>query len=674
MGEHKFHTPEQGFGIKDVTILFIKRNEIYSKYARKRIHWFMRIAVLLLTMIVSCLKMAAQTPTGYEYTIDLTQVVDDKVKVELLPPLITSSQISFHFPKIIPGTYAVQDYGRFVSQLEVRDKKGILMPAIKLDTNSWQINNASKIGKISYWIEDSFDTKLRGPVIFWPAGTNIEANKNIIINPAGFFGYFDEMKEVPLRVNVIRDEAFYGTTGLIPEKMGVSVPTIDHEVVRPQEKKTDTYQAENFDRLVDSPLMYAKADTAIIKVANTDVLIGVYSPNKKVTAREIAGSISKVLMAQKEYLGGTLPVEKYAFIFYFTDKMVMSFGALEHSYSSLYFMPERSIETMSRSLQDFASHEFFHIVTPLNIHSEEIGHFEFNNPKMSQHLWLYEGVTEYFSGNMQVKYELITPDQYLNDLREKMMMADQFTDALPFTELSKHILDKYEDQFYNVYQKGALIGLCLDIKLRQLSGGRYGLQNLVHDLSKKYGKDKAFQDDQLFSEIGKMTYPEIENFLNTYVAGPAPLPLPEIFKLVGVNYEKLVEDRSYNLGFGSGNITTVTYQNKTRFAFQNADRLSSQGVLLGIKDGDILLKINDELLPPDEDEAKVILGRHRTALAEGQKLSYTVMRKNEAGNFVQTRLEAPVTPVISRRRHVISFDPDATAAQLKLRREWLVPQ
>lgn len=634
----------------------------------------MRVVVLLFAITVCCLKMAAQTPPRYEYNIDLTKVVDDQVKVELLPPPITSSQIAFHFPKVIPGTYAVQDYGRFVSRFEVRDKKGALMPAIKIDTNSWQINNANNIGKISYWIEDSFDTKLRGPVIFWPAGTNIEADKNFIINPAGFFGYFDQMKQIPLHVNVIRDKSFYGTTGLIPEKMGVPLPTVDHEVNRPQEKQTDTYQAENFDRLVDSPLMYAKADTAIIKVANTDVLIGVYSPNKKVTAKEIAGSISKVLMAQKEYLGGTLPVEKYAFIFYFTDKMVMSFGALEHSYSSFYFMPERSIETMSRSLQDFASHEFFHIVTPLNIHSEEIGHFDFNDPKMSRHLWLYEGVTEYFSGNMQVKYGLITPDQYLNDLREKILMADQFRDDLPFTELSKHIIDEYGDQFYNVYQKGALIGLCLDIKLRQLSGGSYGLQNLVLDLSKKYGKDKAFQDDQLFEEIGKMTYPEVEEFLNTYVAGPTPLPLTEILNLVGVHYEKLVEDRSYNLGFGSSNIATITYQNKARFAFQNDDRLSNQGVLLGIKDGDILLKINDEVLPPAGEEARAVLARHRTALAEGQKLSYTVLRKNEAGNFVETRLEAPVTPAISRRRHVISFDTDATAEQMKLRSVWLTPQ
>jgi hypothetical protein len=168
-------------------------------------------------------------------------------------------------------------------------------------------------------------------------------------------------------------------------------------------------------------------------------------------------------MAQKEYLGGQLPVNKYAFIFYFTDQPVMSYGALEHSYSSFYYMPEATIEDMNQQLRDFAAHEFFHIVTPLTVHSKEIDDFDFNSPKMSQHLWMYEGVTEYFAGNVQVKYGLITPEEYLMVIREKMITADQFKNDVPFTDISKFTLDQYHDQYYNVYQKGALIGLCLDI-------------------------------------------------------------------------------------------------------------------------------------------------------------------------------------------------------------------
>src|SRR5262249_38904176 len=89
--------------------------------------------------------------------------------------------------------------------------------------------------------------------------------------------------------------------------------------------------------------------------------------------------------------------------------------------------------------------------------------------------------------------------------------------------------------------KGALIGLCLDIRLRQLSNGAYGTQEMMRDLAKKYGKDKSFVDDSLFSDIVRFTYPQIDTFFKKYVAGPEPLPFEEYFAAVGITYKKSFE-------------------------------------------------------------------------------------------------------------------------------------
>jgi len=632
----------------------------------------MRLRLLVIFLSLSCATFA-QSKKGYEYTVDLTEVVDDRLFVELTPPAINQDEITFYLPKIIPGTYAVQDYGRFVSGFMAMDKKGNLLPTVKLDTNSWKISNAKKLAKISYWIEDSFDTQLAGPDIFWPAGTNIEAGKNFVINPSGFFGYFENMKQAPFNFSIIRQKDFYGSTGLIPQKSNEPLTAIRLESKAAPEKRVDVFSAEDYDRLADSPLMYAKADTAVIKVANTEVLIGAYSPNGQITAKEIASSIREVLMAQKEYLGGNLPVEKYAFIFYFTDQPVYSYGALEHSYSSFYYMPETTIDKMQQQMRDFAAHEFFHIVTPLTIHSDEIGHFDFNDPKMSKHLWLYEGVTEYFSGNMQVKYGLITQEQYLNILRQKLLTSDGFRDELPFTEFSKHVLDEYGDQFYNVYQKGAIIGMCIDIKLRKLSNGQYGLQHLIRDLSKKYGKDNSFNDDDLFNEIGQMTYPEIEKFFQTYVAGSSSLPLEEVFKEVGVRYQKDQFSMEISMGFDNSNITVKQYNDQQMLAFQNTSRMNAQGKALGIEDGDLLVKINDEQMPSLGPELNQFIIRHKSAMKEGGTISYTVLRKDDSGDYKEVRLEAPIKKIELSKRHMIEFDEDATSEQLALRKSWLTP-
>ena len=633
-----------------------------------------KIVALSAVLLISFSGFAqSKKTTGYQYTVDLTKVVNDRVYVELLSPPISKEEVTFFLPKIIPGTYEIADYGRYVQDLQALDKKGNKLTVERVNDNAWKIKPATKLQKVTYWVDDIIDTEVAGPKIYPMAATNIEDGKNVVLNTSGFFGYFEGMKDMAFNFNIIRQKDFYGSTALVASQVGAPVtkftkekgPSTDNKVV-------DTYSTENYDRLIDSPLMYNKADTAIVYVGKTEVLIGSYSPNGKITAKQIANSVREVLQAQKEYLGGTLPVDKYAFLFYFfTDPTVVSYGALEHSYSSFYYMPEKTIEEMNQQLRDFAAHEFFHIVTPLTIHSEEIHNFDFNDPKMSKHLWLYEGVTEYFAGNVQVKYGLITPEEYLDVLRQKMLIADRFIDDVPFTDISKFTLDKYKDQYYNVYQKGALIGMCLDINLRKLSGGKYGMQNLVADLGKKFGKTKAFQDDQLFDEITKLTYPEIGEFLKRYVGGSESLPLKQTLELVGVTFFPELTNLEYSLGIDQRSITLTEYNGKPMLAIGNADLMNDQGKAMGFKTDDILVKINGEAIPEYGPGMGAFIGKQQQGLEDGKTLSYTVLRKNEAGEQKEVELKAPVKKIEIKKKFIMSFSKDATPEQLALRESWI---
>jgi predicted metalloprotease with PDZ domain len=328
---------------------------------------------------------------------------------------------------------------------------------------------------------------------------------------------------------------------------------------------------------------------------------------------------------------------------------------------------------MNQQLRDFAAHEFFHIVTPLTVHSEEIQNFDFNNPKMSQHLWLYEGVTEYFAGNVQVKYGLITPEEYLQVLQEKMLTSDQFINDVPFTDISKFTLDKYHDQYYNVYQKGALIGLALDIRLRQLSGGKYGLVNLLLDLSSKFGKSKAFKDDELFQEITKMTYPEIGAFFTNYVKGTEKLPLQEILNAVGVLYQEEEKFLDYSLGIGNSDVGVVQVGDKPKLQIARTESLNAMGKALGFQQGDVLVRINGDTLPDLGPEFGAFIQKQMMALPTSKTLSYTVLRKDSAGVEKTVELSAPVTQIELSRKHMLAFNPAATAEQLALRDSWLKP-
>ncbi|MBK7936893.1 MAG: hypothetical protein IPJ82_07265 [Lewinellaceae bacterium] len=60
----------------------------------------------------------------------------------------------------------------------------------------------------------------------------------------------------------------------------------------------------------------------------------------------------------------------------------------------------------------------------------------------------------------------------------------------------------------------------------------------MRDLSKRYGKDKPFKDNELFDTIAAMTYPEIRVFFQNYVEGAEPLPLKNYLEKAGITFDE----------------------------------------------------------------------------------------------------------------------------------------
>ncbi len=378
---------------------------------------------------------------------------------------------------------------------------------------------------MTYTVDDVYDAEQKHG-IYPMAATNIEQGKNIIVHPPGVFGFFEGLTKLPFEISIDKPSALYASTSLIP----VSATSTN-----------DVFKIAGVDQLYDAPIMYTVPDTATVKVGNCEVLVSVYSPNKKISAKEIAGWMNDLLEAARQYLGGILPADKYAFLYYFKDPSLKhSFpaglaGALEHNTSSFYYLYEEPQSMQKEMIVDISSHEFFHIITPLTIASKEVKEFNWNKPVLSKHLWLYEGVTEYTAHHVLVKYGLNSVPQFLNKLSGKITNSrTQFNDSLAFTELSTNAADKYETEYGNVYQKGALIAAALDVYLLHLSNGNYDLRNLTYDLGVRYGRNRSFNDDELFSVIGELAYPEAEDFLRKYVGGSTPIPYDYFFGLAGI--------------------------------------------------------------------------------------------------------------------------------------------
>lgn len=544
--------------------------------------------VALASLLLSC--KSAQTATAnvtpeVQVTIDLINPKDDKVMVTLIPSAITKDDVTFNIPKTVPGTYSSDNYGKYIENVKAYDAKGNALTLTKDGENTWKIAEAKKLAKVTYWVNDTYDSEKGGGFgndeVFSPAGTNISPD-NYMLNTHGFVGYFSDKLAVPYTTTIMHPETLFGAT---------SMTDLDASTTK------DVFKTARYAELVEHPIMYSKPDYTTFKVDDMDILISVYSPNGSYKVSDIAPAMETMMRAQKKFLGAINNTKKYAVLLYLSDMKkqdAKGFGALEHPTSTTVVMPEMLPKgQMVESLKDVVSHEFFHIVTPLGVHSKEIQYFDFNNPKMSKHLWMYEGVTEYFANLFQVNQGLISEEDFYTRMSDKIRQASALDDTMPFTTMSANVLVKpYKDQYLNVYQKGALIGMCLDIIIRENSHGQRGVLDLMQKLTNEYGANKPFNDDELFDKITALTYPEVRTFLETYVSGPTPIPYEKYFAKVGVTQSKSKKPGNVFLK-GQTPYITVNPQTKEIMMLPGIELPEFYSVL-GIKNGDAILSVNNK--------------------------------------------------------------------------------
>ncbi|HYF03261.1 MAG TPA: peptidase M61 [Patescibacteria group bacterium] len=595
--------------------------------------------------------MAQKKADSVRIALDLSNVVNDMVKVTIYPPQIKENSIVYILPATIPGTYAKKDFVRFMENVQAFDKKGDIINIERESDQQIRIPNAKNLSKIEYWMHDSWDDADSAKYIFPPGGTNIQEGKNFMINHAGFYGYFDGYKMTPYSITVTKPAEMYGATSLSVNRIS---PT------------TDILKSPNYVHLVDNPVMYSAPDTVSFTQGNIRINIAAYSPKPTMNAKKLQGYIEPLTLAIKNFLG-EMPVDNYTFLFYFLGEpgvvsQIKGFGALEHSYSSVYFLPLTPNENQIKELvNSSAVHEFLHILVPLNLHSEEIGDFNYRTPKMSQHLWLYEGVTEYFSHLALAQDGIHTEDKFMDNIREKIMNAEMMSpEPISLTKFSKNILDpEYGDIYPVIYEKGAVTALLLDIRLRELSDGKLTLLKLVNDLTKKYGPNKPFKDNELVDEIVKMTYPEIRQFFNDFVIGEKPLPFKEYFAKIGWNYQP--EAVTQKLGFGSMQVHPKMENGKLAIELDPVEESS-----FGIKKGDMLLSINGEEITPMNGQR---LFEMMMDPEPGREVELSVLRGSDT-----LKLSAVPSLRDKKEKHVIEKNPDIMPQQSKLKKQLIYRQ
>ncbi|OGU30057.1 MAG: hypothetical protein A2057_13410 [Ignavibacteria bacterium GWA2_35_9] len=566
-----------------------------------------------------------------KFYLDLNDRGNDIFTVTLLPQKLSEENRIYQFASTAPGTYERMDLGRFVRSFQAYDKDGNEIETKQESLNQWSISQPENVEKIIYEIEDTWDTPVDSDYVYRMGGSNIE-DDNVLINGHCLFGYFHGMQSEPILVKIDYPDDWLAGTALKLNDDGY-------------------YEAETYDHIVDSPILLGNLTRESTTVSETKVDVFTYSKTGLIKSSDILGLIEDILKAEDDFTKG-LPVDDYTFLFHFQD---VSHGAWEHSYSSEYIYKEDSLtERLKQSIRETVAHEFFHIVTPLNIHSELVEKFNFEKPVMSQHLWLYEGVTEWASHILILRDSITTLEDYLNDLHRKIMYSDNFPDSISLTYLGVNAVDLH-DQYINIYMKGAVVAALLDIRLLDLSNGERGLRDVINELSHKYGPKKPFNEKTFFGDFTAMTYPEIADFFNRYVKGTEPLPLKEYYEKIGINYVKEGGYDSSQISLG----IQVGFDGEN-FIIAKVDDESPYSDIL--KAGDIIDKVDGEKL--SMANVQKIFSQISKTHKIGDKIEMTVLRDDEP-------IDLELTLIARKNNHIFSVNENATEKEIELRNAWM---
>ena len=193
----------------------------------------------------------------------------------------------------------------------------------------------------------------------------------------------------------------------------------------------NTFRAENFDILYDSPVEVSNFKTLSFEVKGVPHRIvidgeGNYDPEK------MRADVKKIVETEVELMGGEIPYHDYTFILHLRAN---TGGGLEHLNSTALGYPrfgfgpepkERNEGVNSagpgappprtyRGFLSLVAHEFFHLWNVKRIRPDALGPFDYTKENYTKLLWVAEGITDYYARLVLRRAGLISEKDFLKE-------------------------------------------------------------------------------------------------------------------------------------------------------------------------------------------------------------------------------------------------------------------
>jgi predicted metalloprotease with PDZ domain len=428
-----------------------------------------------------------------------------------------------------------------------------------------------------------------------------------------------------------------------------------------------TYEAADYDEAVDHPFemgAFWRGTFDARGVPHEFVVAGAHAP---FDGERLLADAQRICEAQIALWHGSgpkarPPFERYVFALNTVEE---GRGGLEHRASTALLAPRRGLPRTGMAaltepyvdLLGLISHEYFHAWNVKRLRPSDFTRYDYTRENLTRLLWFFEGFTSYYDDLMLLRCGAIDAPRYLM-LVAKTVNGVLATPGRAVQSLAQASFDAWI-KFYrpdentpnatvSYYAKGALVGLALDLRLREAGSSLDALMRTLW----KVTDGGPLDESQILLAVEAAAGPALARELGQWVHGTQDPPLQRLLEAAGVS----VQAEATGLAAGLG----------LRLSEGPLSGVQVKSVLVDSPAAHAGVSVGDEMLAVDGwrirrlDEALQWSTRDRP-------LELLLVRDQRLRSVTVTPdLRSPL-----RQQWRLSLDERASAAALKRRRAWL---
>lgn len=479
---------------------------------------FFRLAfcAALLAVVSNAFAQIQPAQSAASYTINLSSPEQHLVEVQIILPA-GAAQRDLQLP-VWNALYQVRDFAQYVNWARAKDRAGHALAVHELDKSRWQVQGAEGGAIVNYQIY------VDSP---GPFGAQFNPH-HAFFNLAQILMYPVDTRSAPLNVRFNQ----------IPDGWHIATPLTSSS------SSSGEFSAANYDRLVDSPVEIGNFEESDFDEAGGHFRVIVDADPADYDMTKLVAALHKITAAATSWMNDR-PFDTYMFLYHFPRGPAG--GGMEHAYATAIDLNANAMKQSLHPFTSVTSHEFFHLWNVKRIRPQTLEPIDYTKENYTRALWFSEGVTSTAEGIIQLRAGLIDEKQYLAGLGEGITELEgrpaHLTQSVEESSLDAWLEGngyyRRPERSISYYNKGELLGVMLDLAVRDASHGKASLREVLQWMNANYAKQgRFFNDSKGVREAAEaVAHVDLTSFFTKYVAGTEEIPWDDFFRSVGLRVD-----------------------------------------------------------------------------------------------------------------------------------------